>query len=94
MKTYVDFTFANRQLWNLLFERRCVADGPMPPTITDSLDRIVVIVREALKPAVKPPNGGSADHDARVLWAGVHGITALSNNQRDRRHDPRSERPA
>ncbi len=82
LKTYVDFTFTNRQVWNMLFEYRTDTEGPVPQAMHDSLDRVIAIVGAALAPVLPKAQRCTADQDARILWAGVHGITAIAANNR------------
>lgn len=82
LKTYVEFTFANRQLWNLLFERREETAAIRPQASQASLERIATIVADALGAALPDVPHEQISHHARILCAGVHGITAVATTNR------------
>jgi AcrR family transcriptional regulator len=75
---YLYFTHQNPKLWNLLFEHHLPAGHDVPGWYQQKLEGLLQRVEEALAPLM---NGGDAlalKRAARVLWAGVHGITSLS----------------
>lgn len=77
--TYLQFTHDNPRLWNLLFEHRLPAGTDLPPSYREKLDGLLIRIEKALAPLMQ---SSRSDNDlkrsARVLWAGVHGITSLS----------------
>lgn len=75
---YLDFTHEKPRLWNLLFEHHLPANAQLPAWYQQKLEGLMARVEEALAPLF--PAGKEADRQraARVLWAGVHGITSLS----------------
>ncbi len=75
---YLSFTQENPRLWNLLFEHHMPAGTDLPSWYQQKLEGLMGRVEEALAPLF--PAGREADRQraARVLWAGVHGITSLS----------------
>ena len=75
---YLAFTHEKPRLWNLLFEHHLPADTQLPAWYQQKLEGLMARVEEALAPLF--PAGKEADRQraARVLWAGVHGITSLS----------------
>ena len=77
-QAYLGFTHDNPRLWNLLFEHHLPAGTQLPPWYQQKLEGLMGRVEEALAPLF--PAGHEADRQraARVLWAGVHGITSLS----------------
>jgi len=77
-ETYLDFTHENPKLWNLLFEHRLPAGREVPSTYQHKLTGLMTFVEEALAPLVDPADPETLKRSARVLWAGVHGITSLS----------------
>lgn len=75
---YIRFTHENPKLWNLLFEHRLPPGRHAPAWYQTKLEGLLSRVEDALEPLTG--NGSSTDQKraARVLWAGVHGITSLS----------------
>lgn len=77
-ETYLDFTHENPKLWNLLFEHRLPAGREVPAAYQQKLSGLMTFVEEALAPLVDSSDPEELKRSARVLWAGVHGITSLS----------------
>jgi AcrR family transcriptional regulator len=77
-QAYLAFTHEKPRLWNLLFEHHMPADAQLPAWYQQKLEGLMGRVEEAMAPLF--PAGREADRQraARVLWAGVHGITSLS----------------
>lgn len=77
-ETYLAFTHERPKLWNLLFEHYMPAGADTPPWYQLKLETLMGRVETALSPVF--PAGMEQDRQraARVLWAGVHGITSLS----------------
>jgi AcrR family transcriptional regulator len=75
---YLAFTHDNPRLWNLLFEHHMPTQAQLPAWYQQKLEGLMARVEEAIAPLF--PAGRDADRQraARVLWAGVHGITSLS----------------
>jgi AcrR family transcriptional regulator len=75
---YLAFTQQNPRLWNLLFEHHMPSGTDLPGWYQEKLEGLMGHVERALEPHF--PAGREADRQraARVLWAGVHGITSLS----------------
>jgi len=76
---YLAFTREKPRLWNLLFEHHLPAGTELPDWYQKKLEGLMAHVERAL--ASHFPPGSEADRQrtaARVLWAGVHGITSLS----------------
>jgi AcrR family transcriptional regulator len=61
--TYLAFTHEKPKLWNLLFEHHMPAGAALPAWYQQKLETLMARERQRA---------------ARVLWAGVHGITSLS----------------
>lgn len=76
-EAYLAFTHANPRLWNLLFEHHLPPSTDVPAAYKSKLEGLLNRVETAMEPIVR---GTEADRkrSARVLWAGVHGITSLS----------------
>jgi AcrR family transcriptional regulator len=77
-QTYLAFTHENPRLWNLLFEHHMPAGSDLPAWYQQKLEGLMGRVEEALAPLFPPGREGDRQRAARVLWAGVHGITSLS----------------
>lgn len=75
---YIKFTHANPKLWNLLFEHHLPAGHDVPAWYQQKLEELMSRVEDALTPLVKSNDPQALKRAARVLWAGVHGITSLS----------------
>jgi AcrR family transcriptional regulator len=75
---YLAFTQERPRLWNLLFEHYMPPGTELPAWYRQKLERLMSQIERALAPHF--PLGADADlrRAARVLWAGVHGITSLS----------------
>ena len=76
-RAYVRFALDNKRLWNLLFQHQPPGEG-VSGTLHDGVNAIIVTVTEALAALLPNAKAGEADRAARVLWAGVHGITAIA----------------
>src|SRR5512134_91596 len=76
-ETYLRFTSENPRLWNLLFEHHMPAGKDIPAWYRMKLDGLMARIEEALAPVMET-DPAARQRAARVLWAGVHGITSLS----------------
>jgi AcrR family transcriptional regulator len=75
---YLAFTHEKPKLWNLLFEHHMPAGAPLPAWYQQKLETLMSRVEAALAPEFGPGQESHRERAARVLWAGVHGITSLS----------------
>ncbi len=75
---YLAFTQERPRLWNLLFEHHLPADAELPASYQQKLERLMGQIERALAPHFAPGREADCKRAARVLWAGVHGITSLS----------------
>jgi len=76
-EAYLRFTHEHPRLWNLLFEHHLPAGTDVPDAYRDKLEGLLARIEDALRPLVNADND-EVKRRARVLWAGVHGITSLS----------------
>jgi AcrR family transcriptional regulator len=81
-EAYLAFTHERPKLWNLLFEHYMPGGADTPAWYQQKLELLMTRVEEALAPMF--PAGSEIDRKraARVLWAGVHGITSLSTTNK------------
>jgi AcrR family transcriptional regulator len=77
-QAYLAFTHERPKLWNLLFEHYMPGGLETPPWYQDKLERLMSRVEAAVAPLFPAEAVLERQRAARVLWAGVHGITSLS----------------
>lgn len=77
-ETYLAFTSERPKLWNLLFEHYMPGGTDTPPWYQQKLELLMSRVEQAVAPLFPPSEQAARQRSARVLWAGVHGITSLS----------------
>ncbi len=77
-QAYLSFTHERPKLWNLLFEHYMPGGTDTPPWYQEKLERLMSRVETAVAPIYPPDAVLERQRAARVLWAGVHGITSLS----------------
>lgn len=77
-ETYLSFTSERPKLWNLLFEHYMPGGADTPPWYQQKLEMLMSHVETAMAPMFAPDDHIARQRSARVLWAGVHGITSLS----------------
>ncbi|MBU2583236.1 MAG: TetR/AcrR family transcriptional regulator [Alphaproteobacteria bacterium] len=75
---YLAFTHANPNLWKILFEHKLSDSAETPGWYQGKIDSLLLRLEGALKPLSDGEGVDLAAVRARVLWAGVHGITSLS----------------
>lgn len=77
-ETYLSFTSERPKLWNLLFEHYMPGGADTPPWYQQKLEMLMSRVESAMEPLFPASETMARQRSARVLWAGVHGITSLS----------------
>ena len=77
-EAYLAFTQERPKLWNLLFEHYMPADSQTPAWYQQKLELLMSRVETAMAPLFPPEADIERHRAARVLWAGVHGITSLA----------------
>lgn len=74
---YLAFAVAHPRLWAMLFEYSPADGRPAPDWHRARVERLVVAVQETAAAALSG-SGADAKASVDVLWASVHGITALA----------------
>ena len=77
-EAYLAFTHKNPLRWNLLFEHHLPHGMDVPAQYQAKLDGLLSRIENALQPIANTSDEAELKRRARVLWAGVHGITSLS----------------
>ncbi|HEY7550770.1 MAG TPA: TetR/AcrR family transcriptional regulator [Hyphomicrobiaceae bacterium] len=77
-QAYLAFTQEKPRLWNLLFEHHMPQGAELPAWYQQKLEGLTAQIERALAPHFPPGSEDERRRAARVLWAGVHGITSLS----------------
>lgn len=75
-QSYIDFARRHYNRWTTLFEFRMAKPAPLPEWYAEKLARLFLLVENAILP--HSGDAKKARHDAKVLWAGIHGICVLS----------------
>jgi AcrR family transcriptional regulator len=73
---YIHYSQAHTHEWVALFEYHLHEGKPVPDWYAPKMTRFFTLVEELLQPLVQ--NHDEAKRAARVLWAGIHGISILS----------------
>jgi AcrR family transcriptional regulator len=80
--SYLTFTLKRPKLWNLLFEHHLPPTMAAPTWYLEKLDALLARVEAALRPLATKTTEAELQRAARVLWAGVHGITSLATAEK------------
>lgn len=75
---YLRFTQERPRLWNLLHEHHLPCDYEVPEWYVERFESLVHRVGEALSSQRPDLPAERVANSARVLWAGMHGITSLA----------------
>lgn len=79
---YLAFTHDNPKLWNLLFEHHMQAGAHIPDWYQVKLETLLAEVEREIGRLISDADEAQVRRSARVLWAGVHGITSLSTTDK------------
>ncbi|WP_158810398.1 TetR/AcrR family transcriptional regulator [Beijerinckia sp. L45] len=77
-ETYLRFAKENRLRWRALFEFRLPPDTPLPAWFVKDQEAIFSRLEDRLLPLTARDTVGARKLKARILFAAVHGIVALS----------------
>ncbi|MGE0022798.1 MAG: TetR/AcrR family transcriptional regulator [Hyphomicrobium sp.] len=75
---YLSFAANNPKLWNLLFEHYISNAQGVPDSYRQKFEALLEKVEDALRPLASGLSSDEIKRSARVLWAGVHGLSSLS----------------
>ena len=75
---YLAFTQEKPRLWNLLLEHYMPTDWQVPAPFQAKLESLMDEVGTAVVALTGSKDAEFSQQHARVLWAGVHGITSLA----------------
>lgn len=79
---YLEFTHANPNLWNLLFEHQPAKGKSAPDWYIEKTQALMQQIEAAISPLMQGRSKADHERSARVLWASVHGISSLSTANR------------
>lgn len=74
-RLYMRFCLDNSRLWNLVVVHQTGPAKELPPWYGEKLEALVALFDDALSGLVE--DAGERRHQARALWASVHGIASL-----------------
>lgn len=77
---YLDYLNAHPGLWYALFDYAIPAGMTVPEWYVRKIERLMEILRAAIAPLYADAKPDETARAASVLWAGLHGITSLSND--------------
>lgn len=76
--SYIQFSKDNFNLWSMLFEYRFPPEHVMPKWYMEKVNSLYLLVGKAISPLAPRMNEMVQKSAIMVLWAGIHGICALS----------------
>lgn len=74
---YIDFAGAHEASWRALFAAAALPTAQLPPAYRQRLTDLFQLIETTLRDSLVMPRADVAPA-ARVLWASLHGITALA----------------
>ena len=74
---YIDYARENYNCWSALFEHNLAPEAKLPGWYRDRIDALFVFIETRLRPVIGG-DAAEARQTARVLWASIHGICALT----------------
>ncbi|WP_425403601.1 TetR/AcrR family transcriptional regulator [Hwanghaeella sp.] len=77
---YLGYLKEHPGLWYALFDYAIPANMKVPDWYVRKIERLMEILRHALSPLYADDRPDDTARAASVLWAGLHGITSLSND--------------
>jgi len=80
--TYLEFSRERPRLWNLLFEHHMQDSFVVPQWYQEKFETPLGRLEAIIAPLVGTGDPIRVKRSARALWAGVHGLTALSTTSK------------
>jgi len=74
---YIKFAHKQPELWQLLFEHRPTNPDIKPDNLTNHINALFNLVRQALSELKPAAVNEAVDLSANTLWSSIHGITVL-----------------
>jgi len=82
-QAYLGFSREHPRLWALLTQHELPPESTLPPWYSEKIERLVGRIEDALASYVPLQNNPQTlNRSARVLWAGLHGITLLATTEK------------
>ncbi len=78
VRTYLDFVSDNANLWYVIFEHSWPPNHPIPHWYLEKIQRLQVVVADALAPLLPDSEKEQSYQAAIALWSGLHGISSLA----------------
>jgi len=75
---YVEFAFANANLWRVAFEHQFPDDASIPQTLTREIDALFANLATALGEYQPGRSRDEVAIAAAAIWSGVHGVCHLA----------------
>jgi AcrR family transcriptional regulator len=75
---YIQFSKENFNIWSMLFEYRFPPEQVMPKWYTEKINSLYLLVGKAISQIAPRMEENEQKNTIMVLWAGIHGICALS----------------
>ncbi|MGE0701098.1 MAG: TetR-like C-terminal domain-containing protein, partial [Hyphomicrobiaceae bacterium] len=79
-RAYMRFAIDNQRRWEAVFKHRLPAGRPVPPSYVEDQTRLLAVLEDALSAVLAEPERRA--FVARSLFGAVHGIVALSLDER------------
>lgn len=79
---FIDFSFANRNLWNALFEFKRAEGSPVPAWYRDNIEGLARTIAPwflKLRPDADPAKAAEA---GKLVFASIHSVSLLQNSGR------------
>ncbi|GLQ32961.1 TetR/AcrR family transcriptional regulator [Litoribrevibacter albus] len=76
--SYLNYAMAHPQRWRLVFELRLASDEDIPDWQQQRIDALLTRLKAILSELNPDAADSALEQTARVIWAGVHGISFLA----------------
>jgi AcrR family transcriptional regulator len=75
---YLSFALHNRHIWRLVFELKLPEEEALPDWQQQRIDQLLTMLKGLLRSMHPSAEDLALEQTARVIWAGVHGISVLA----------------